>query len=181
MQRFAWAPWGLLLVVLDLRVGLWDVLPDVVGFAWLVVALTGAERVGRPFVLARSAAMVGVPAALVTGTPLLAVSRPLLVAALVVQAAAFAVALWALASGVLEHSDDEAARRWAARLRPAAAALGVLLVLTDPAVYLVTSASALAVPVSLLWLLARLAEAVVGVLVVVLLQRVARSGELRPA
>ncbi len=102
MQRFAWAPWGLLLVVLDLRVGLWDVLPDVVGYVWLVVALAGAERVARPFLLARSAAMVGIPASLVTGTPVGSVSRPLLIAALVVGALAFGLVLYGLATGVLE-------------------------------------------------------------------------------
>ena len=178
MQRFAWAPWGLLLVVLDLRVGLWDVLPDVVGYVWLVVALAGAERVARPFLLARSAAMVGIPASLVTGTPIGSVSRPLLVAALVVGALAFGLVLYGLATGVLEKVADDGARRWAARLRVAAVVVGVLLLVTDPAVYLVTGSSALAGPVTLLWLLARLVEAVAGVLTVVLLQRVARADAL---
>ncbi|MGG5258395.1 hypothetical protein [Phycicoccus avicenniae] len=176
MQRFAWAPWGLLLVVLDLRVGLWDVLPDVVGYVWLVVALTGAEKVGRPFLLARSAAMVGIPASLVSGTPVGGVSRALLVAALVVGAIAFALVLYGLATGVLEKVEDEGARRWAGRIRTAAPVVGVLLVLTDPAVYLVTTGSSLAVPVSFLWLLARIVEAIAGVLTVVLLQRVTRAG-----
>ncbi len=181
MQRFSWAPWGLLLVVLDLRVGSgsanWDVLPDIVGYVWLVVALTGAATVARPFLLARSAALVGVPASLVTGTPLQGISQPLLVAALVVQAAAFGVVLYGLVSGVLEVAADHPdVHRWAPRLRTAAVVVGVLLVLADPAVFLVTSDSALAGPVTVLWLAARLAEAVVGVLTVVLLQRVTRAG-----
>lgn len=176
MQRFVWAPWGLLLVVLDLRVGLWDVLPDVVGYIWLVIALAGAERVARPFLLARSAAMVGVPASVVAGTPLLAVSRPLLVAALVVQAVVFGLVIWGLATGLGQEVEDEAVQRWTSRLRVGAVVVGVLLLLTDPAVYLVTASSALAAPLSLLWLVARLAEAVVGVLTVVLLQRVSRAG-----
>jgi hypothetical protein len=181
VQRFAWAPWGLLLVVLDLRVGsgdaLWDVLPDVVGYAWLVVALTGAARVARPFLLARSAALVGIPVSLVTGTPLQGVSQPLLVTALVVQGVVFAVVLYGLTTGVLEVAPDHPdVQRWAPRLRNAAIAVGVLLVVADPAVFLVTSGSSLAAPVTVAWLAARLAEAVVGVLTVVLLQRVSRAG-----
>lgn len=181
MQRFAWAPWGLLLVVLDLRVGSdnasWDVLPDVVGYVWLVVALAGAERVARPFLLARSAALVGIPASIVTGTPVAGVSRPLLVAALVVGALAFALVLYGLVSGVLEVAADHPdVQRWAPRLRTAAIVVGALLVIADPAVFLVTSTSALAGPVTVLWLAGRLAEAVVGVLTVVLLQRVTRAG-----
>ncbi|MBM6400588.1 hypothetical protein [Phycicoccus sonneratiae] len=186
MQRFPWAPWGLLLVVLDLRIGsgvaLWDVLPDVVGYVWLVVALTGAQGVARGFVLARSAALVGVPVSLVTGTPLQSVGQPLLVAALVVQAVVFAGVLYGLVTGVQEaaagHPDVQ---RWGPRLRVAALVVGVLLLLADPSIFLVTSDSPLAAPVTLLWLAARLAEAVVGVLTVVMVFRVARAGALTTA
>ncbi len=182
MPRFAWSAWGLLVVVLDFRVGDWDVLPDLVGYIWLVVALAGAERVGRPFLLARSAALSGALASLVTGTPLASVSTALLVAALVVQAVAFAVVVYGLVTGVhgLPGADDRT-RAWAGRLRWAAVGVGVALVVTDPAVYLVTSDSAVATPVTVLWLVARVAEAVVGVLTVVLLQRVARAGVLAAA
>ena len=37
MTRFSWAAWGLLVVVLDLPLLGWDVLPDLVGYAWLFV------------------------------------------------------------------------------------------------------------------------------------------------
>ena len=36
MPRFSWAAWGLLVVVLDLPLLGWDVLPDLVGYVWLV-------------------------------------------------------------------------------------------------------------------------------------------------
>jgi hypothetical protein len=183
MPRFPWAAWGLLVVVLDLRVGLWDVIPDVVGYLWVVIALAGAEHVARPFLLARSAALAGALASLVTGTPLQSASLALTVAACVVQAAAFGVVLYGLTSGLLETApeDDGETARWARPLRTAAVALGVLLVVVDPSVYLVSTGSSLAGAVTVLWLVARLAEAVIGVLTVVLLNRVARTGRLSTA
>ena len=41
MPRFAWAAWGLLVVVLDLPLLGWDVLPDLVGYVWLFIGLAG--------------------------------------------------------------------------------------------------------------------------------------------
>lgn len=70
MSRFAWAAWGLLVVVLDLPLRGWDVLPDLVGYAWIVIGLAGAAAAHVAFVRARAAAATGVPVALVTGTPL---------------------------------------------------------------------------------------------------------------
>ena len=70
MTRFAWAAWGLLVVVLDLPLAGWDVLPDIVGYAWIVIGLAGAAAVHPAFVRARAAAAAGIPVAVVTGTPL---------------------------------------------------------------------------------------------------------------
>ena len=70
MTRFAWAAWGLLVVVLDLPLLGWDVLPDVVGYAWMVIGLAGAAEAHEAFVRARAAAAAGIPVALVSGTPL---------------------------------------------------------------------------------------------------------------
>ncbi len=169
MHRFVWAAWGLLVVVLDLPLGGWDVLPDAVGYVWVVVALGGA--VARPFLTARAAAGTGVVVALVTGTPLLYLNVGVGIVALVLDTLVLAVVVHQLCEGLLETApaDDEETRRWAGRLRTGAyllLGLGVLAVL-----------GAL-VGVGALVLLGRLATTVVGVLTVVLLQRVARAGWL---
>ncbi len=70
MTRFVWAAWGLLVVVLDLPLLGWDVLPDVVGYSWIVIGLAGAAEVHEAFVRARAAAAAGIPVAVVSGTPL---------------------------------------------------------------------------------------------------------------
>ena len=71
MSRFVWAAWGLLVVTLDLPFMGWDVLPDVVGYAWVVLGLAGAASTHVAFVRARAAAAAGLPVAIVSGTPLL--------------------------------------------------------------------------------------------------------------
>ncbi len=169
MQRFTWAAWGLLVVVLDLPLGGWDVLPDAVGYVWLVVGLGGA--VARPFLTARAAAGAGVVVALVTGTPLLYLNLGVGIVSLVLDTLVLAVVVHQLCEGLLETAaaDDEETRRWASRLRTGAyvlLGLGLLAVV-----------GAL-VGAGLLVLLGRLATTVVGVLTVILLQRVARAGRL---
>ncbi len=171
MQRFTWAAWGLLVVVLDLPLGGWDVIPDAVGYVWILVALGGA--VARPFLTARAAAGAGIVVSLVTGTPLLYLNLGVGIVSLVLETLVLAVVIHQLCEGLLETAaaDDET-RRWAGRLRTGAyvlLGLGILAVL-----------GALG-GIGLLVLLGRLATTVVGILTVILLQRVARAGWLASA
>ena len=69
MPRFAWAAWGLLVVVLDLPLLGWDVLPDLVGYVWLFIGLAGGAALHPGFARARAAALVGIPVSVITGTP----------------------------------------------------------------------------------------------------------------
>ena len=69
MPRFSWAAWGLLVVVLDPPLLGWDVLPDLVGYVWLVIGLSGGAVVHPALARARAAAAAGIPLALITGTP----------------------------------------------------------------------------------------------------------------
>lgn len=171
MTRFVWTAWGLLVVVLDLPLAGWDVLPDIVGYAWVVIGLAGATA--APFTTARSAALAGIVVAVITGTPLLYVNIGVSVVALILDTLVLAVVIHQLCEGLLQSAaaEDEETRRWAERLRIGAYVLlgvGILAVV-----------GAL-VGVGLLVLLGRLVTAVIGILTIVLLQRVARSGVLAP-
>lgn len=175
MPRLIWVAWGLLVVTLDLPLAGWDVLPDVVGWAWVFYGLGGAATVSPAFVRARAAALVGMPVWVVTGTPLFVDARWLWlqVAALTVEIVVWTLAVHQVASGVLAGLPEGEAdtTRWAARLRTAALVVGGL--------QLVALAAYGVVPV--LYPLAFLLSVVVGVLAVVLVQRVARAGWLAGA
>lgn len=174
MPRFGWVSWALLLVVLDLYVGLWDVVPDVVGYAVLVAGLAGAAGADPAFRRARTAATVGIPVALVTGTPLSQVNLLLAWVAATLEVVVLVVVIHQLCTGVLRSApeDDEDARRWATRLRVGAVVLAVVGLL---------ALGGAATGLGVLLLLNQLVVAVVGVLTVLLMQRVARAGWLAPA
>lgn len=176
MTRFTWAAWGLLVVVLDLPLLGWDVVPDVVGYVWLVIGLTGGAALHPAFVRARAAAMVGAPVSVVTGTPLFLADRwePLLFGALVVGVGAFVVVVHQLITGLLAvvPAEHEETLRWAAPLRRAAPFVGLLVV-----VGIVMVGRSLDV----LYPLGFLGTVVIGLLTVVMLHRVARAGWLATA
>ena len=173
MTRFAWAPWGLLVVVLDLPLldtG-WDVLPDVVGYLWLVAALAGAATVHPAFVRARAAALVGAPISIITGTPLFVGEQwgAVLFGGLVLGVLAWVVVVHQLLTGLLAVAPEgqEEVLRWAGPLRIAAPVVGLVQV---AGIVLVQT------PLQVLYSIAFLASVVVGVLTVVLLHRVNRAG-----
>lgn len=171
MTKFSWAAWGLLAVVLDLPLYGWDVVPDLVGYVWLVIGLTGAAAVHPAFVRARAASMVGVPVSVVTGTPFFLGERwgAVLFGALVIGIAVFVVVVHQLLTGLLAvaPAGEDETLRWAAPLRRAVPAVGVLLV-----VGVVSIGRAL----EILYPVGFLAQVVVGLLAVVMLHRVSRAG-----
>ncbi|MEO7423292.1 MAG: hypothetical protein ABIU87_12985 [Ornithinibacter sp.] len=169
MTRFVWTAWGLLVVVLDLPLAGWDVLPDIVGYAWVVVGLAGGAALAPEFVRARAAAAVGVPVAVVTTTPLLADRNALVFVALLLEAAVMAVLVHQLCSGLLRVAPDgeRDTVRWAPALRIAALVAGGVM-----AAGIVLYST----PVGLLYPLGFLAFIVIGVLTVVLTYRVHRAG-----
>ncbi|MBT9254217.1 hypothetical protein KMZ32_00740 [Phycicoccus sp. MAQZ13P-2] len=175
MQRFVWVAWGLLVVVVDLPLDGWDVLPDVVGYAWVIYGLTGAAGVHPAFVRARSAAVVGIPVWAVLGTPLFASPRygTLLVTALTVQVVVTTLLVHQVCTGILATApaDDPDSARWARILRVATLVVGVLMLLA-----IVLTVGGLG-----LYPLTFLASVVVGVLTVILVQRVARAGWIATA
>ncbi|MGL5815988.1 MAG: hypothetical protein ACRCYR_00385 [Phycicoccus sp.] len=182
MTRFSWAAWGLLVVVLDLPLGGWDVLPDLVGYVWLVVGLGGGADVAFPFVRARAAAAAGIPVWVATGTPVVAstsrgteldVTVVVLLTSVLLDVVVLAAICHQLAAGVERAlGDDDAGLAGSTRrLRIGAFAAGALGVL---GIGLYASAQPL-------FALGQLALIVLGVLTTVLVYRVARSGRLEPA
>lgn len=173
MTRFAWAAWGLLLVVLDLPLLGWDVVPDVVGYAWVVIGLAGAASVHPAFVRARAAAAVGVPLSVATGTPLFFDARwePLLFGALVLGFLVWAAVVHQLLTGVLAvaPANERDTLRWAPPLRVAAPVVALVAVV---------GIAATAGPLGVLYPLGFVASVVVGILTVVVLHRVNRAGWL---
>ncbi len=175
MPRFSWAAWGLLVVVLDLPLLGWDVLPDIVGYAWLFVGLAGGAALHPGFARARAAALVGIPAAVVTGTPLTDSSNAIEWTGALVGILVNVVVLHQLATAVRDLDPtvgDSDHRRWANGIRIAAPIAGGVQL-----VGLVGIATVLAV----LYVLGLLALVVVGIITVVLLHRVNRAGWLAPA
>jgi hypothetical protein len=176
MTRFPWAAWGLLVVVLDLPLYGWDVLPDLVGYAWVFYGLTGAAAVHPAFVRARAAAVAGAPLSLGTGTPRFAGSQwaPVLFAGFLLAAIAFVVVVHQVLTGLLAVAPDDAADtlRWAAPLRTAVLVTGAVVVIGIVAV---------ATPVGIAYPVGVLANVLVGILTVVLLHRVARAGWIASA
>ncbi len=174
MPRFSWAAWGLLVVVLDLPLLGWDVLPDVVGYIWLFIGLAGGPALHPGFARARAAALVGVPAAVITGTPLTDASIPIEWTGAFVGIAVNVVVLHQLVTAVRDldpAEGDSDHRRWANGIRVAAPVAGGLQL-----VGLVGITTVLA----LLYVLGLLALVVVGIIAVVLLHRVNRAGWLAP-
>jgi hypothetical protein len=182
MTRFSWAAWGLLVVVLDLPLSGWDVVPDLVGYVWLVLGLTGGAAVALPFARARAAAAAGIPVWVATGTPLVAGTSPgteldttvvVLLTAVVLDAVVLAAICHQLSSGVdraLGDSDPSVAA-WTRRLEVGALAAGAVGVI---GVGLYASAPTV-------FGLGQLALVVLGLLTTVLVYRVARSGRLDAA
>ena len=172
MPRFAWAAWGLLVVVLDLPLLGWDVLPDLVGYVWLFIGLAGGAALHPGFARARAAALVGIPVSVITGTPFTNSSTG------VEWGAAFAgilvnvVVLHQLGTAIRDLdpvAGDSDQRRWANGIRIAAPIAGGVQL-----VGLVLIATVLAI----LYVLGLLALVVVGIIAVVLLHRVNRAGWL---
>lgn len=172
MPRFAWVVWGLLVVVLDLPFFGWDVLPDVVGYIWLVIGLAGGAALHPGFVRARAASVAGIPAALVTGTPFTdgqtgvewgGAFAGIVVVVVVMHQLAGAIRDLDPAPGDSDH------RQWARGIRVAAPVAGAVQL-----VGLVLIATVLAI----LYVVGLLALVVVGIVCVVLLNRVHRAGWL---
>jgi len=172
MPRFSWAAWGLLVVVLDLPLLGWDVLPDVVGYAWLFVGLAGGAALHAGFARARAAALVGIPVSVITGTPLTnnlvgvewgGAFAGILVNVVVLHQIATAIRDLDPATGDSDH------RRWASGIRLAAPIAGGVQL-----VGLVLIATVLAI----FYVVGLLALVVVGIIAVVLLHRVNRAGWL---
>jgi len=172
MPRFTWAAWGLLVVVLDLPLLGWDVLPDLVGYVWLFIGLAGGALLHPGFARARAAALVGIPVSVITGTPFTNSATG------VEWGAAFAgilvnvVVLHQLGTAIrdldpVEGDSDQ--RRWANGIRIAAPIAGGIQL-----VGLVLISTVLAI----LYVLGLLALVVVGIIAVVLLHRVNRAGWL---
>ncbi|HET9021479.1 MAG TPA: hypothetical protein VFN34_06310 [Ornithinibacter sp.] len=174
MPRFTWVAWGLLIAVLDLYLAAWDVVPDVVGYAWLAAGLAGAATADPAFVMARTAAFLGIPVGLVTGTPISHWNFWISTVCVVLEVVVLAVVIHQLCTGVLRSApaDDADTRTWAGRLRVGAVVVGV--------VGLLSIGGALA-GFAVLLLVNQLVVTVVGVLTVVLLQRVGRAGWLAEA
>ena len=174
MTRFAWAAWGLLVVVLDLPLLGWDVLPDVVGYAWVVIGLAGGPQLHPAFARARAAAAAGVPVAVVTGTPLFLDYQGVAWGALFAEILVSVALLHQLATGIrdLAPEGDSDERRWAKGVQVGAlVAGGVKLV----------GLVAYATPLGLLYPLGVLGLVIVGIVAVVVLHRVNRAGWLATA
>lgn len=172
MTRFAWAAWGLLVVVLDLPLYGWDVLTDVVGYAWVVIGLAGGGALHPAFARARAAAAAGIPVAVVTGTPLFADQVGVMWAGAFAGVLAFVAVIHQLATGIRDLDPvvgDSDHRRWATGIRVAAPLVGAVQL-----VGLVLLSTA----VGALFLMGMLGLAVVGIIAVVLLHRVHRAGWL---
>ena len=175
MTRFAWAAWGLLVVVLDLPLLGWDVLPDVVGYAWVVIGLAGGAALHPAFARARAAAAAGIPVALVTGTPLFVHQQGIVWGALFAEVLLTAVILHQLATGIRDLDPtvgDSDQRRWAGGIRAAAPVAGLLQM-----VGLVLWRTSFATVYGLGFLV----MVIVGIVTVVLLNRVNRAGWLATA
>jgi hypothetical protein len=172
MPRFSWAAWGLLVVVLDLPLFGWDVLPDVVGYIWLFIGLAGGPALHVGFARARAAALVGVPVSVITGTPftnnVISVEWGAAFAGILINV----IVLHQLGTAIrdldpVEGDSDQ--RRWANGIRIAAPiAGGVQLV----------GLVLLSTVIAILYVIGLLALVVVGIIAVVLLHRVNRAGWL---
>ncbi len=175
MTRFAWAAWGLLVVVLDLPLFGWDVLPDLVGYVWVVVGLAGGAALHPAFGRARAAAAAGVPVALVTGTPFAADQPGVMWGATFVGVLVFVGVVHQLATAIRDLDPvvgDSDQRRWAGGIRVAALVAGAVQLL---GLVLIGTA------VGVVYVIGLLGLVLVGILTVVLCQRVHRAGWLAPA
>ena len=175
MPRFSWAAWGLLVVVLDLPLRGWDVLPDLVGYAWLFIGLAGGPALHAGFARARAAALVGIPVSIITGTPItnsvVSIEYGAAFAGILVNV----VVLHQLATAIRDldpTEGDSDQRRWASGIRVAAPIAGGVQL-----VGLVLLATVLVI----LYVVGLLALVVVGIITVVLLHRVNRAGWLAAA
>lgn len=175
MTRFAWAAWGLLVVVLDLPLLGWDVLADIVGYAWIVIGLGGGAALHPAFARARAAAAAGIPVALVTGTPLFNDQVGIKWGGAFAGVLVFVAVVHQLATGIRDLDPvvgDSDHRRWATGIRVAAPVVGAVQL-----VGLVLLSTA----VGALFLVGMLGLVVVGIVAVVLLHRVNRAGWLATA
>lgn len=125
MSRFVWAAWGLLVVVLDLPLFGWDVLPDIVGYLWLVVGLGGATRMAF--------ARAGLPRLPVCRLPSsrahrCSSARTASSGAVFIEILLTVLILHQLATAIsdLAPDGDQDARRWARGIHIGAPAAGVI-------------------------------------------------------
>ena len=175
MPRFAWAAWGLLVVVLDLPLAGWDVLPDLVGYVWLFIGLAGGPLLHPGFARARAAALVGIPVSVITGTPFTDTQTGVEWGAAFAGVLVNVVVLHQLGTAIrdldpVEGDSDQ--RRWANGIRIAAPIAGGVQL-----VGLVLISTVLAI----FYVIGLLALVVVGIVAVVLLHRVNRAGWLATA
>jgi hypothetical protein len=170
MTRFSWAAWGLLVVVLDLPLLGWDVLPDLVGYAWLFVGLSGGQLLHPAFARARAAALVGIPVWVVTGTPLTDRSNPVEWVGAFLGIVVMVVVLHQLATAVRDldpTTGDSDTRRWAGGIRVGALVAGAVQL---------TGLVGIATVLAVFYVIGLLGLVVVGIIGVVLLHRVNRAG-----
>ena len=174
MSRFAWAAWGLLVVVLDLPLLGWDVLPDVVGYVWIYIGLAGAATMHAAFVRARAASAAGIPVALVSGTPLFNDQFGIEWGAAFAGILVVVAVMHQLATGIrdLAPESDSDIRLYTRGVRIGAPAAGAVQL-----VGLVGISTAFAP----LYFLGLLGLVIVGIIAVVLLHRVNRAGWLATA
>ena len=161
MPRFSWAAWGLLVVVLDLPLVGWDVLPDLVGYVWLFIGLAGGALLHPGFARARAAALVGIPVSVITGTPFTNSQTGVEWGAAFAGVLVNVVVLHQLGTAIRDLDPvqgDSDQRRWANGIRIAAPIAGGVQ--------------------AVLYILGLLALVVVGIIAVVLLHRVNRAGWL---
>lgn len=99
-MRFSQVFWGLLLVILDVNINRFDVLPDFIGYILVAVGLGGLTGLSRQFATARTCAWVLVPVAVVGMLP----SGEFDVVIGMVNLVLNCVMMWRLLGGVIDYA-----------------------------------------------------------------------------
>lgn len=98
--RFGQVFWGLLLVILDVTINRFDILPDFIGYILVAVGLGGLTCLSPQFATACTCAWVLVPVAVVGLLP----SRELAVVIELVNLGLGCVMMWYLLGGIMDYS-----------------------------------------------------------------------------
>jgi hypothetical protein len=92
--------WGLLLVIVDININHFDVLPDFIGYVLVALGLGGLTGLSRQFATARTCAWVLVPVDIVG---LLTPGQPALIVGLV-NLVLNCVMMWYLLGGIMDYA-----------------------------------------------------------------------------